>query len=77
MGQGGVVKAPMHGKVVAVFVKAGDRVTKGQRLGILEAMKMEHALVAPQDGDVQEVGAEVGQQVAEGARLVVLASGEV
>ncbi len=47
MDEGGVVKAPMHGKVVAVFVKPGDRVEKGQRLAIVEAMKMEHALVAP------------------------------
>ena len=47
MDEGGVVKAPMHGKLVAVFVQPGDRVEKGQRLAIVEAMKMEHALVAP------------------------------
>ena len=47
MDEGGVVKAPMHGKVVAVFVATGERVEKGQRLAVVEAMKMEHALVAP------------------------------
>ena len=69
---GGVVKAPMHGRVVAVFVAPGEAVTRGQRLAIVEAMKMEHALLAPADGEVAEVAAAAGQQVAEGARLVVL-----
>ncbi|MDQ4136702.1 MAG: biotin/lipoyl-binding protein, partial [Pseudomonadota bacterium] len=72
MDEGGTVKAPMHGKLIALFVQAGDRVEKGQRLAIVEAMKMEHALVAPADGEVSEVSAEVGTQVAEGARLIVL-----
>ncbi|AWM87315.1 acetyl/propionyl/methylcrotonyl-CoA carboxylase subunit alpha [Microvirga sp. 17 mud 1-3] len=66
------VKAPMHGKLVALFVKPGERVGKGQRLAIVEAMKMEHALVAPADGEVEEIAAEPGMQVAEGARLIVL-----
>ena len=70
--EGGLVKAPMHGKLIAVFVKPGDRVEKGQRLAILEAMKMEHVLTAPSSGEVAEVAAEAGEQVAEGARLVVL-----
>ncbi|MFL5142434.1 MAG: acetyl/propionyl/methylcrotonyl-CoA carboxylase subunit alpha [Microvirga sp.] len=73
--EGGAVKAPMHGKLIAVFVRPGDRVEKGQRLAIVEAMKMEHALVAPAAGEVAEVAAEPGQQVAEGARLIVLATG--
>ena len=70
---GDAVKAPMHGKLVALFVAAGDRVEKGQRLAIVEAMKMEHALLAPRDGEVQEVSGEPGGQVAEGARVVTLA----
>src|SRR5581483_551429 len=40
----GVIKAPMHGKVLALMVEKGSKVTKGQRLAIIEAMKMEHAL---------------------------------
>ncbi len=71
---GDSVNAPMHGKLVAVFVSPGDRVEKGQRLAVVEAMKMEHALLAPADGEVAEVAAEVGAQVAEGARLIVLKS---
>ena len=66
----------MHGKLIAVFVEPGDRVEKGQRLAIVEAMKMEHALVAPAAGEVAEVAAEPGAQVAEGARLIVLATGD-
>ena len=72
MDEGGTVKAPMHGKLVAVFVRPGDKVEKGQRLAVVEAMKMEHALVAPAAGEVAEVAAEAGAQVAEGARLIVI-----
>jgi 3-methylcrotonyl-CoA carboxylase alpha subunit len=70
--EGGSVRSPMHGKLISVFVAAGDRVTKGQRLAIVEAMKMEHVLVAPSDAEVVEVAAVPGAQVAEGARLIVL-----
>ncbi|GGC57456.1 ATP-binding protein [Chelatococcus reniformis] len=69
---GGTVKSPMHGKVVAILVAAGEAVTKGQRLAVVEAMKMEHALVAPRAGTVADVRAAAGQQVAEGAPIVVL-----
>jgi 3-methylcrotonyl-CoA carboxylase alpha subunit len=72
MDGGGSIKAPMHGKLVALFVTVGDRVEKGQRLAVVEAMKMEHALVAPADGEVAEVAFAVGAQVPEGARLIVL-----
>ena len=53
----------MPGRVIAVEVAAGDRVAKGQKLLTLEAMKMEHALVAPFDGTVAELNAAVGAQV--------------
>jgi len=76
MDEGGSVKAPMHGKLIAVFVQPGDKVEKGQRLAIVEAMKMEHVLVAPSDGEVAEIAAEPGVQVAEGARLIVLKAEE-
>ncbi|WP_367278290.1 biotin carboxylase N-terminal domain-containing protein [uncultured Alsobacter sp.] len=73
---GGTIKAPMHGKVVAVFVTEGQAVEKGQRLAIVEAMKMEHALVAPRAGTVGEVAVAAGQQVSEGAKVVVIADAE-
>jgi 3-methylcrotonyl-CoA carboxylase alpha subunit len=71
----GVIVAPMHGKVLAVEVAKGDRVAKGQRLAVIEAMKMEHALQAHGDGVVAEVMVEAGAQVAEGTRLLVIEPG--
>ena len=53
----------MPGKVTSVDVAAGDTVTKGQRLLTLEAMKMEHGLVAPFDGVVAELNTTEGAQV--------------
>ncbi len=66
------VKSPMHGKLIALFVKPGDAVEKGQRLAIVEAMKMEHVLVAPKAGIVTETAGEAGAQVAQGARIVAI-----
>jgi 3-methylcrotonyl-CoA carboxylase alpha subunit len=68
----GRIKAPMHGKVLALLVANGDRVKKGQRLAVIEAMKMEHALTAPRAGRVAEIAVEAGSQVAEGARLMTV-----
>ncbi len=67
------VVAPMPGAVVALEVAVGDVVTAGQRLGAVEAMKMELALVAPHDGTVTHVGAAVGDQVAMGHVVVHVA----
>jgi 3-methylcrotonyl-CoA carboxylase alpha subunit len=73
---GGLVSAPMHGKVLSIEVKVGERVKKGQRLGVIEAMKMEHALTAPLDGTVSEVAVKAGDQVAERAKLLLIAVNE-
>ncbi|WP_276591654.1 acetyl/propionyl/methylcrotonyl-CoA carboxylase subunit alpha [Sphingomicrobium nitratireducens] len=59
----GAILAPMPGKVTSVDVSQGEKVSKGQRLLTLEAMKMEHGLTAPFDGVVSELTAEAGQQV--------------
>jgi 3-methylcrotonyl-CoA carboxylase alpha subunit len=68
----GVVKAPMHGKVLEILAQPGDRVTAGQRLAVIEAMKMEHTLRAPFDGAVTQVAVDAGAQVVEGAQIMVL-----
>ena len=68
--EGGRLTAPMPGKVVAVLVKAGQSVQKGDPLVIMEAMKMEHTIAAPQDGMVEQVFYAVGDQVADGAPLL-------
>jgi 3-methylcrotonyl-CoA carboxylase alpha subunit len=69
----GLVLAPMHGKVLALLVEKGARVTRGQRVAIIEAMKMEHTIVAPIDGVVTEIVVAKDAQIAEGARLMVVA----
>ena len=70
--EGGRLTAPMPGKVVSFSVKAGDKVTKGQALAVMEAMKMEHTIAAPLDGVVQELLYAPGDQVTEGAELLKL-----
>ena len=74
----GDILSPMPGKIIAVEVAAGDSVTKGQKLLTLEAMKMEHTLVAPFDGTVAELSAVAGAQVQVEALLArIEASAEV
>ena len=72
----GRIRAPMHGKVLALLVAEGDQVEKGQRVAIVEAMKMEHALTARRAGRVTGIAVAVGSQVAEGARLMNVEPGE-
>ncbi len=64
------VASPMPGTVIELAVTVGDRVAAGQRLGAVEAMKMELALTAPHDGVVAGVGAAVGDQVPMGHVVV-------
>ncbi|PCD77604.1 acetyl/propionyl/methylcrotonyl-CoA carboxylase subunit alpha [Pseudothioclava arenosa] len=64
--------APMPGQVKAVFVRPGDMVEAGARLAILEAMKMEHTMLAARAGRVAEVLVEAGGQVEAGAALIRL-----
>ena len=72
----GRLTAPMPGKIIALLVSAGERVSKGTPLLIMEAMKMEHTISAPGDGTVSELLYAVGDQVSEGAQLLSLAIGE-
>jgi 3-methylcrotonyl-CoA carboxylase alpha subunit len=71
-GGDGTVKAPMHGRLVALLVAPGDRVEIGQRLAVVEAMKMEHPLAAPIAGIVEDVAVEDGAQIAQGARILTI-----
>jgi 3-methylcrotonyl-CoA carboxylase alpha subunit len=69
----GSLAAPMPGKIIKVMTEAGAKVTKGQALLILEAMKMEHTITAPADGTVKEIHYGAGEQVLEGVELISLA----
>jgi biotin carboxyl carrier protein len=74
-GGNGVIKALMPGRIVRVLVNKGDRVSKGDGLLILEAMKMENEIQAPADGVVDEIFVEAAQTVESGADLVHVAAG--
>jgi 3-methylcrotonyl-CoA carboxylase alpha subunit len=68
----GSLTAPMPGKIIAIEVKAGEKVKRGQALLVMEAMKMEHTINAGLDGVVENIFFGVGEQVAEGAVLISL-----
>jgi acetyl-CoA/propionyl-CoA carboxylase biotin carboxyl carrier protein len=69
---GGPVLSPMPGTVTVVEVTEGQRVAAGDRLVVVEAMKMEHVLTAPVDGVVRELRARAGATVARDAALLIV-----
>jgi 3-methylcrotonyl-CoA carboxylase alpha subunit len=64
------IRAPMNGRLVALAVEEGEKVEAGQRLAVVEAMKMEHALAAPHAGFVRDLVVNVGDQVEMGERIM-------
>ena len=66
----GQLTAPIPGKVIDIFVKPNQKIKKGDRLLILEAMKMEHTVRAPIDGVVRSVFCQIGGLVVEGNELL-------
>lgn len=72
-----VIVAPMPGKITKVFVKAGDAVTVGQALLVMEAMKMEYTLKSDLETTVEAVTGKINDQVQVGAVLVKLVKTEV
>jgi 3-methylcrotonyl-CoA carboxylase alpha subunit len=66
-GGDGVVRVPMHGKIIAVSVADGDQVEVGDLLFAVEAMKMEHAVIAPVAGVISECAVAIGAQMEDGA----------
>ena len=72
----GSLLAPMPGTVVSVAVEAGEAVTAGQPVVVLEAMKMQHTVKAPTDGVVTQIDVKAGAQVAAGEVLAVVEEAE-
>ena len=75
-GGAGDVTAPMPGKLVSVRIAKGDSVRKGDPLAVLEAMKMEHTLIAPADGVIAAVHYAQGDQVEEGVTIIAFEAAE-
>ncbi len=72
VGAGEVIPSPLPGNILAVKVAAGEAVTKGQLLVVIEAMKMENEVLSPRDGTVAQVIASKGSVVETGAPLLTL-----
>jgi 3-methylcrotonyl-CoA carboxylase alpha subunit len=66
------MSAPMPGLVLKILVRPGDVVAKGAPLLILEAMKMEHQIVAPRDGEIAAIHCREGELVQSGVELIAL-----
>ncbi len=71
-GAGSSIKSPLPGVVLDVFVKEGDAVKTGQRLMLLEAMKMENNIESDKDGVVKSIVARKGDSVLEGDVLITI-----
>jgi len=68
----GAITAPMPGQIKAIFVREGDRVTVGQKLLIMEAMKLENKINAKHEGIVKKILVRDGDTVNQGQELVVI-----
>jgi glutaconyl-CoA/methylmalonyl-CoA decarboxylase subunit gamma len=66
----GVIKSPLPGTIIDVFVKVGDKVSIGQKLICLEAMKMENNINSDQEGTVNSIQVKKGEAVLEGDLLI-------
>jgi biotin carboxyl carrier protein len=71
-GSKGAVKSPLPGVILEVFVKVGDSVKAGQKILVLEAMKMENTINSDREGKVIEIKAQKGDSVLEGADLIII-----
>jgi 3-methylcrotonyl-CoA carboxylase alpha subunit len=70
---GSSIRAPIIGRVAKIFVREGDNVAKGDRIAVVEAMKMEHVLHAARAGRIAKLAVKEGQQIAQGALVAALA----
>ena len=76
-GGGGTVVAPMHGLLLEILVEAGARVARGDKLAVLEAMKMQHEILAEIDGTVEAITATAGKQIAADDLILEIVADEV
>lgn len=69
---GSVIKAPLPGVILDIVVKVGDEVKRGQKVAVLEAMKMENNINATHDGKVLEIKVAKGDSILEGSDIVII-----
>jgi len=72
VGAAGAIKSPLPGVILDINVKVGDVVKTGQKVAMLEAMKMENVINADHDGKVTEIKVNKGDSVLEGADLIII-----
>ncbi len=72
-GTGEKVNSPLPGVIIEVSVKEGQAVKAGQKVAVLEAMKMENEIAAPKDGTITAIHVNKGDSVLEGAPVVTIA----
>lgn len=72
-GEGRPVTSPLPGVIIEVSVKEGDTVTAGQKVAVLEAMKMENEIQSDRAGVVTKINVAKGDSVLEGAAIVTIA----
>ena len=71
-GPGTVIKSPLPGIIISIDVKEGQAVKRGQKLAVIEAMKMENDILSEADGTVTAIHARKGDSVLEGADIVTI-----
>jgi biotin carboxyl carrier protein len=71
-GSAAALRSPLPGTIIDICCKAGDAVNKGQKILVLEAMKMENVINADRDGVIKEVKVNKGDVVLEGADLLII-----
>ena len=71
-GEPGAIKSPLPGIIISIDVKVGDSVKRGDKLAVLEAMKMENSILCDRDGVVKDIKVNKGDSVLEGADLVII-----
>jgi len=72
VGAAGAIKSPLPGVILDINIKVGDVVKTGQKVAMLEAMKMENVINADHDGKVTEIKVNKGDSVLEGADLIII-----
>ena len=71
-GAGKTIKSPLPGIIISINVKEGQAVTRGQKVAVIEAMKMENDILAECDGTITAIHAAKGDSVLEGADIVTI-----